>query len=120
MRVRIRGPVDDLGTVQCEAARVLGLRALVGQQHREPTNIAIRHWKERVEFASVQRDPGVPHMVAVTECSTGYCQLVVLENDLAARIDRKAHIEESIRKQRVPAFAWAMMKMFQWRASCPR
>src|SRR6266542_3326831 len=96
--VRVRSAVHHLGAVHRQAARVFGIRALVGHQHRESANLGVGNGEEGVERATVQLDPAVPDVVRRHRVldRVERCQLVVLQDDFATRVDDEADIEEAI------------------------
>src|SRR2546428_1920542 len=97
-RVRIRRAIDDLGAVHGQRARVLGIRALVGHHDAEAPDLGVGDGPEGVERAAVFLDPPVVDVVRADGVLDGEERrdLVMLEDDLAARIDDEPDVEEAV------------------------
>ena len=63
VRVRVRAAVDDLRAVHRQAARVLGVGALVGHEEPQAAYFRVGNRVERVQVTAVQLDPFVPDVV---------------------------------------------------------
>src|SRR5215469_11877587 len=109
VRVRVRPAVDDLCAVHGQSARVLRVRALVGHQETEPADRGVGHRVEGVQRAPVQGDPLVPHVVRGHRVLHGLQRhdLVVLQDDLAGRVEDEADVEEPTWELRVPGLRLA-------------
>src|SRR5262245_16047844 len=103
-RVRIGRAVDDLGAVEGEGARVLGIRPLVRHHDAEPTDLGVRDRPERIELPAVLLDPPVVDVVRAHGVldREERRDLVVLEDHPAARIDDEADVEEAVLQVGVP------------------
>src|SRR5205085_1634910 len=85
------------------SARVLGIAALVGHHDAEPSDLGVGDGPERVERAAVLADPPVVHVVRTHRVLDGEQRrdLVVPEDDLAARVDAEADVAGAILEVRV-------------------
>src|SRR5947209_12750716 len=96
--VRVGGAVDDLGAVQRERPRVLGIGALVRHHDAEPADLRLRHGPEGVEGPAVLLDPPVVDVVRADRVldREERRDLVMFEDDSAARVDDEPDVEEAV------------------------
>jgi hypothetical protein len=101
--VRIARAVDDLGAVHRQRAGVLGIGALVGHHHGEPADRGVDDREERLQAAPVELDPAIEDVVRADRVLDREQRrgLVVLEDDLALRVEDEADVEEHAREVRV-------------------
>ena len=97
VRVRIRAPVNHLGAVHGEAARVFRVGALVGHQEPEPADFRVGYRVKRIQVTAVQLDPLVPDVVRCHRMLAREQRndLVMPEDYLAVRAENKSDIEEA-------------------------
>ena len=97
-RRRHRRAIHHLGAVHGEPAAVLRIIALHRHHDAEPADLGVGDRPERLQRAAVFLDPPVVDVVrrhrALDRQQRG--NLVVLQDDLAVRIDDEADVEEAV------------------------
>ena len=95
--MRERGAIDDLRAVHGQAARVLGIGALVGHHDPEPPDLGVGDRIEGVERLAVQLDPAVVDVVRRDRVLDRQQrdQLVMAQHDLAVGVQHEADVEEA-------------------------
>ena len=94
----IRGAIDHLGAVQRQAAGVLGIAPLHRHHDAEAADRRVDDRPERLKGAAVFRHPPIEQIVRRDRALARQqrADLVVLEDDVAVRIDDEADVEEEI------------------------
>src|SRR5450755_3773343 len=94
----IGGAVDHLCTVEGERAGILGIRSLVGHHDAETPDLGVDDGPEGVKVSSIALDPPIQDVMRTDGVLDGveWRDLVVLQDDLALRIEDEADVEEAV------------------------